>query len=86
MKKSLYSAPEPFTLSPLLAILPSCGEVASLKPLTTSFFARYEKVAALQKELAASNDTSAITRKALAEANMLKTTLDWLATQSSSQE
>ena len=84
MKKLLFTPPDPFSLSPLLAILPNCGDVTMLEPLTTALFARYEKVAALQREIASElgEPAAPILRKANAEAVMLKQVLDWLSTQS----
>ena len=77
MKRSLYSAPEAFSLSPLLAILPVRGEIGRLESLTASFYARYEKVSGLLKE--AENSLGGEIKKRLsAEQAMLKQILDWL--------
>lgn len=78
MKRAIYSPPEAFTLSPLLALLPPGGDVGKLEPLTTSLFARYEKVVALQRELSQSSDFLDNVKRSAAEAGMLKQVLDWL--------
>jgi hypothetical protein len=79
MKKPLYSSPEAFSLLPLLALLPVKGNIAKLNDLTTSLFARYEKVHSLQKEAegAPSNDRELL-RRLSAEGAMLRQVLDWL--------
>ncbi len=64
-------------MSPLLNLLPVRGKLSSLEPLTASFYARFERVAGLLKEL--DNDPNAEARKRLsAEENMLKAILHWL--------
>lgn len=77
MKRALFSPPDSFALSPLLAILPSVGSVGRLEPLTASLFARYEKVTALKKDLAGGRDTNNLNRLSAEEA-MVKTVLEWL--------
>ena len=77
MKRSFYSAPEAFSLSPLLALLPVRGEIGKLEALTASLYARYEKVSGLLKE-AESVLGGEIKRRLLAEQGMLKQILDWL--------
>jgi hypothetical protein len=82
MKRSLYSPPEPFSLSPLLALVPTVGKVGKLEALTSSLYARYEKVTSLQRELApisASSEEREILKKFAAEEQMLTQVLDWLA-------
>lgn len=77
MKRNLYSAPEAFSLSPLLALLPVRGDIGKLESLTASFYARYEKVSGLLKE--AENVLGGeIKKRLLAEQAMLKQILDWL--------
>lgn len=78
MKKSLCSSPEPFSLSPLLALLPVRGQVGKLETLTSSLFARFEKVSALQRELD-EQQSPGVGRRSAAEAAMLRHVLDWLA-------
>ena len=77
-KRSLYSPPEGFSLSPLLSLLPVKGVVGSLEKLTASFYARYEKVHALKKALGKERQGEAW-QKLNAEEGMLKQVLDWLA-------
>jgi len=78
MKRLLYSPPESFSLSPLLSILPVKGGVGELEKLTSSFYARYEKVTALKKNLGA-DEASETTRRVVAEEVMLKQILEWLS-------
>ena len=78
MKKSLLSPPDPFGLSPLVLLLPVIGRVGGLSPLTSSLFARFEKVQGLKEELSTEPDRAAFRRLA-AEESMLKEVLDWLA-------
>ena len=77
MKRGLYSAPEAFSLLPLLALLPVRGEIGRLEALTASFYARYERVSGLLKE-AESLLGGEIKRRLVAEQAMLKQILDWL--------
>jgi hypothetical protein len=69
-RKSIYSPPDSFSLAPFLALLPVCGDIGKLEELTSSLYARYEKVA--NQEHAESG------RARAAEAAMLKQVLDWL--------
>jgi len=78
MKKSLLSPPDPFGLSPLVLLLPVIGRVGGLSPLTSSLFARFERVQGLKEELSAEPDRAAFRRLAVEE-SMLKEVLDWLA-------
>lgn len=77
MKRPLYSPPEDFALSPLLSLLPVLGKVGKLESLTSSLFARHEKVSALQREIG--DEDRDAQRRFLAEGAMLKQVLDWLA-------
>jgi len=67
--------PDPFSLSPLLALLPSCGTVSRLEGLMPSLFARHEKVLALRDR---ANDRD-LDRRLSAEEAMLRQLLDWLS-------
>ena len=77
-KRSLYTPPESFSLSPLLSLLPVKGVVGNLEKLTSSFYARYEKVHALKASLKRETPSEAW-HKLNAEEGMLKQVLDWLA-------
>ena len=78
MKRSIFSPPDPFSVSPLLSLLPVKGDIAKLQSLTSSLFARYEAVSTLRRELERVDDRD--TRRRLgAEEAMLKRVLDWLA-------
>ena len=75
MSSSVGGPPDPFSLSPLLSLLPSCGSITRLEPLMSSFFARHEKVVAL-KEQASTKEQE---RRFACEEAMLRQLLDWLA-------
>ena len=77
-RRSLYSPPDAFSLSPLLSLLPVRGRVGGLAALTSSLYARYEKVQRLHREVGTDADRAAYRRYAAEEA-MLKQVLDWLA-------
>lgn len=77
MKRSLFSAPEDFTMSPLLALLPVIGQVGKLEDLTASLYARHEKVVALKKSLALDGDSDPL-RRLNSEASMLAHVLEYL--------
>lgn len=81
MKRSLCSSPEPFSLLPLLTLLPVQGKVGRLESLTASLFARYEKVVAQQREKPEGKEPldREMQRRFSAEEAMLKQVLDWLA-------
>lgn len=69
--------PEPFSLSPLLAVLPTLGNVSRLESLVSSLFARFESVEALREHAELPELRSKLTN----EAAMLRQILDWLAVQ-----
>ena len=77
MKTPLSAPPDDFSLSPLLALLPKKGDAGKLSLLTTSLYARHEKVAALKKEMGESGDKNAA-KKISAEEAMLRQVLEWL--------
>jgi len=80
MKKGLYSRPDAFSVSPLIALLPLRGEVAKLKSLSSSLYARYEKVLALKREDGEVRVSDA-ERQIHSEAAMLKEVLEWISEQ-----
>jgi len=77
MRRPLVTPPDAFSQSPLLALLPVRGRIGRLEALTSSLYARYEKVAALRSEVG-TGDREAVRRLA-AEESMLKQVLEWLA-------
>ena len=77
MRRSLLSAPDTFSLNPLLALLPVRGDIGRLSGLTGSLFARYERVTSLQRETSDGLTAEARRRMSVEEA-MLKQILDWL--------
>jgi hypothetical protein len=75
MKRSLAAGADPFTIHPLLSILPSRGSLARLDELRSALYARYEVV---QRGLQARPTSSESQRKAVAEEAMLRIVLEWL--------
>jgi hypothetical protein len=71
----MSAAPDPFSLSPLLAVLPKLGNVSRLETLVSSLFARFESIDALRDNV---DGAEARTRLAQ-EAAMLRQILDWLS-------
>lgn len=69
--------PDPFSLSPLLSVLPSLGNVTRLESLVSSLFARFEAVEVLREQ----TDVPEMRTKLGNEAAMLRQILDWLAVQ-----
>lgn len=69
--------PEPFSLSPLVSVLPAVGNVSRLESLVSSLFARYETVDELREDAG----TPEVRTKLSSEAAMLRQILDWLAVQ-----
>lgn len=76
MKKPLYSPPDPFSMLPLLSILPSVGKIQRLESFTSSLFARYESVSNVTKGSVEINRELA--QRIGAEEGMLRLVLDWL--------
>jgi hypothetical protein len=71
----MSSAPDTFSLSPLMSILPTVGNVSRLESLVSSLFARFESIDAVRD-----NVDGAEARARLAhEAAMLRQILDWLS-------
>lgn len=82
MSVSFGGPPDPFSLSPLLALIPQKGNLSRLESLVSSLFARYEKVEALRGE-ATEQEAE---RRYAAESAMLRQILDWLAVKPSEVE
>jgi hypothetical protein len=79
MKRTLLSAPDGLALLPSLALLAPRGSLNRLEQLTSSFYARFEKVTALSEEAAAVEDIDRdVARRLAAEQAMLQQVLDWL--------
>lgn len=74
MTGKLSAPPDPFSLSPLLALLPEEGSAMRLHALSTSLFARHESVEALRSR----GENKEIERRCLVEGAMLRQVLDWL--------
>ncbi len=69
---------------PLLALLPSYGKLSRLEALTSSLFARYENVVALQR--GSSEIERDLSRRLSAEESMLRQVLDWLQVKPEAEE
>ena len=77
MKRTLFDPIEPFSLAPLVALLPRRGRIERLSTLTSSLFARFEKVNGLIKE-SDSQANADIFSRLNKEREMLKQVLEWL--------
>lgn len=77
MSSNIGRGPDPFSLSPLLSLLPSLGSVPRLEMLMSSLFARSETAEA-SRESAETNESRV---RYASEAAMLRHILDWLAVQ-----
>ena len=82
MSGNIGGPPEPFSLSPLLALLPTVGEVGRLESLVSSLYARQEKVDALKAEAS----DKEVERRYAAELAMLRQILEWVAQKSEGGE
>jgi hypothetical protein len=78
MKRSIYSAPDNFSISPYLSLLPSQGSIGCLEQISNSIFARLESVQVAKRNMQLTGDNSGM-RGLQAEETMLKHVLDWLA-------
>lgn len=74
MSGNISGPPEPFSLSPLLALLPDVGEVSRLETLVSSLYARQERVEGLR----AAATEKEVERTYTAELVMLRHVLEWL--------
>jgi hypothetical protein len=81
MSSNIGRGPDPFSLSPLLSLLPSLGSVPRLEMLMSSLFARSETAESL-RENAESNE---VRSRYVSEAAMLRHILDWLSPQPSEE-
>ena len=68
-------APESFSLSPLISILPSLGSLTRLEGLVSSIFARYESIEGLRDNA----EDPELRERYGSELTMLRQILDWLA-------
>ena len=84
MKRPIYSPPDPFSMLPLLSLLPSRGSIARLPDLMSSLFARFEHVAALRKS--EEDIEREMARRLSAEEAMLRQVLEWLRVNPESEE
>lgn len=75
MAGTISGPPDPFSLAPLLALIPQKGKLSRLESLVSSLFARYEKVEALRAEATEAD----LERRYAQESAMLRQILDWLA-------
>ena len=82
MSGNIGGPPEPFSLSPLLALLPDGGEIGRLESLVSSLYARQEKVEALKAEASEKE----VERRYAAELAMLRQILEWVTQKSEGGE
>jgi hypothetical protein len=82
MSGNIGGPPEPFSLSPLLALLPDVGEIGRLESLVSSLYARQEKVGALKAEASEKE----VERRYAAELAMLRQILEWVTQKSEGGE
>lgn len=75
MKRSLFSPPNPDTLSPLVAVLPTLGVLSKLETLGPSLFARLDAINEII-ELGAPPESLNFLNS---EKVMLRQVIDWLA-------
>ena len=74
MQTKFSGSTDPFSLSPLMALLTTRGRLSRLESLSSSLFARQERV---DKALSSVSDR-VTERKLYGEAAMLKQILEWL--------
>ena len=84
MSSNPSRGPDPFSLSPLLSLLPSLGSVTRLELLVSSLFARYESF--VRSEAGDAVETTEQRARSVSEAAMLRQILDWLAVQPKQEE
>jgi len=77
-KRSRFSAPDPYTLSPLFALLPEQGQLIDLEGLSSSLFARLDGLLAFKDGLDRDRQREELKRVAAEEA-MLRVALEWLS-------
>ncbi len=77
MPKSSLLAPDPFSFSPFLSVLPEMGDVSKLKAAVSSLYARFQRMHELSRELEARMNPE-IHKKVLAETQMLQQILNYL--------
>ena len=78
MKRTIFGTPDLFSRSPMLSLLPVLSKVEEIEGLSPFFFARFEKIQSLRKELAARGDAADALKNLTIELNMLRQVLDWL--------
>jgi len=79
MKRPFLSAPDSFSSLPLLSVLPVRGDFGRLRTLSSSLYARYEKVQLQLKD--AERGRREGDRRLVAEEAMLKQVLEWVRQQ-----
>ena len=77
MKDDIVDYPEPFSVMPLLTLLPAGGDINALSRFTSSLYARSEKVAILLDNVDPA-DANTSCKHLLAEQEMLNEVLNYL--------
>lgn len=77
-KRSRFAAPDPYTLSPLFALLPEHGQLIDLEGLSSSLFARLDGLLSIKESLDRDQQREEV-KKLVAEEAMLRVALEWLS-------
>jgi len=77
-KRSRFSAPDPYTLSPLFALLSEQGQLIDLEGLSSSLFARLDGLLTVKENLDRDRQREEL-KRVTAEEAMLRVALDWLS-------
>lgn len=76
--KPLFEPSDPSSVFPLVSLLPARGTALKLRGLTSSLFARHERVRQAINELDRGEVSPEVRRRYLAEEAMLRQVLEWL--------
>jgi hypothetical protein len=76
--KPLFEVSEIGTMHPLLSILPNFGSVSKLRALTSSLFARHQRILQMISQLELMEGAAETRRRYLSEEIMLRQALEWL--------
>jgi len=74
-----YSQPDEFITAPLLVLVPAKGNVNALEGFATSLYARFEKLSLTVRELEGGGQGGANLERFIAERDMIREVLAWLA-------
>jgi hypothetical protein len=77
-QKPLFEPADSGSVYPLMSLLPTLGNVQKLHELTSSLFARHERVRQILRDLELGEAPLELRRPYGAEEKMLKQVLEWL--------